>query len=107
MRRALWGDMSQSLPFVLAGNRIQSNVGPSQVLALGGGNSISMPVLTDSMVDRILEQNRLFLRDVPLCSIVAFLNNVGGLWKSPESARRRLYIRNLVQFLGYSERMAE
>jgi long-chain-fatty-acyl-CoA reductase len=46
------------------------------------------------------------LVDVPTDVIIAFLHNVGKNWKSHEYARRRLYIRHLCRYLGYSEREA-
>ncbi len=47
------------------------------------------------------------LAEVRTDDVIAFLHNVGKNWKSPEYARRRLYVRNLCTYLGYSARNAE
>jgi long-chain-fatty-acyl-CoA reductase len=99
--------MIQRLPFVIAGNRVVSDSNSTQTLELRTGESVELPILSKEMVNQVLSQDHSILRDVPLQEIVAFLNNVGKSWKSEESSRRRLHIRNLVTYLGYSQQMAE
>jgi long-chain-fatty-acyl-CoA reductase len=99
--------MTQSFPFVVAGKRVQCERDTSQLVKMRGEEVIELPVLTPSIVSQILGQDRLLLQDVPIQEIVAFLSNVGKSWKNLESSRRRLYIRYLVRYLGFSEKMAE
>jgi len=47
------------------------------------------------------------LAALPLHDIVGFLKNVGRNWKSKENTRRRLYVRALCEFKGYSEKAAQ
>lgn len=94
------------LPFVIDGRRHPTS-GPSSELRGAAGQRLVLPVVDDEVADAIIGQPADLLVDVPLHEIVAFLTNVGRNWKDSEYSRRRLYIRHLVDWLGYSEKMAE
>jgi len=94
------------VPFTLCGARARAGAEVHE-LRFPNGSRVSIPVLTKAHTDTILVQDRFLLRDVPLQEIVAFLRNVGNNWKSKEYARRRLYVRQLQEHLGYSEKAAE
>jgi long-chain-fatty-acyl-CoA reductase len=95
------------LPFIIGGERLDADPDSAHEIQFGGGNSIRVPHMTLEIAEAICRQPRHLLADVPLDEIVAFLVNVGHNWKSKEYSRRRVYIRHLCRFLGYSEKMAD
>jgi long-chain-fatty-acyl-CoA reductase len=99
--------MAQTFSFIISGKRWTAPTVSARHLVLNGGATVELPRLTPGMVEQCLAQDRFLLRDVPLQEIIAFLHNVGKNWKSKESSRRRIYIRDLVRYLGYSPKMAE
>jgi long-chain-fatty-acyl-CoA reductase len=99
-------EMPLALPFFVAGRRWDAS-GPTLDLPMPTGDPVRLPQLTDRVVDAIVALDRWSLASTPLHEIVAFLANVGHNWKATEYARRRLYVRQLVRHLGYSEKMAE
>lgn len=94
-------------PLIINGRRTGKTNGHFNALISRTGDEIELPQLSESAVDDILEQPRFSLRDVPLHEIVTFLHNVGQNWKTHEYTRRRLYIRYLKRYFGYSQKMAE
>ncbi|WP_394821152.1 acyl-CoA reductase [Pendulispora albinea] len=97
---------SQSMPFIVCGRRRAPTEEASQEIRLVTGQSVLVPIITEDVTAAILAQDRMLLRDVPSYEIFAFLKNVGRNWKSREYARRRVYVRQLVAGLGYSDEMA-
>jgi long-chain-fatty-acyl-CoA reductase len=97
----------REVPFLVAGRRTS---GRSRLVPLArdaGSAPVAVPELDRAMVDRILGQDRALLAGVPFQEIVGFLNRVGRQWESREFIRRRLFVRQAVELLGYSEPMAE
>ncbi len=70
------------------------------------GVRFTIPRLAPQDVRAICEQDRYLLADVPLQDILAFLNRSGKNWRSDEYPRRRLYVQQLQDILGYSEKAA-
>ncbi|EPH6331003.1 aldehyde dehydrogenase family protein [Vibrio cholerae] len=68
-------------------------------------NSLNVDVLTDHISDEITSYKNSL--ELTLNNIVNFLYTVGQRWKNEEYTRRRSYIRDLKNFLGYSEEMAK
>ncbi len=71
------------------------------------GRKAILPQLTPEMTEKVLSKDSNLLAEVPLYEIISFLNNVGQNWKSEEYSRRKIYVRQLQEHLGYSKRMAE
>ncbi len=95
-------------PAVAAGSIIRRN-GPDtvEVTSLATGAVVEMPSLTDSLVTSITGGDRTALAGVALQDIIGLIDRVGRAWRNPEYTRRQIYTRQLRQYLGYSERMAE
>ncbi len=70
------------------------------------GAHVSFPEFGEDALARVESSDRELLVDVPLQEILSFLNRVGKNWKSDEYTRRRLYIGQLRDLLGYSEEAA-
>ncbi len=68
-------------------------------------NSLNLDVLTDHISDEITSYKNSL--ELTINNIVNFLYTVGQRWKNEEYTRRRSYIRDLKNFLGYSEEMAK
>jgi long-chain-fatty-acyl-CoA reductase len=98
--------MNLELPCIVGGARWRGAPEHRMVLRSAGGE-IAVPAFDDACASAILAQDPWLLASVPLGEIVAFLHNVGHNWKSSEYARRRTYIRQLVNHLGYSQKMAD
>ncbi len=77
------------------------------VFTAPSGAWVTLPTFGAAHVETLRGQNRNLLLDVPLQDVVSFLNRVGRNWKSPEYARRRLYVLQLQELLGYSQKAAE
>lgn len=71
------------------------------------GARFAMPRFTTEDLDEVLRQDKQALAALPLQEILSFLNRAGKQWRSPEYPRRRLYIRQMKNILGHSERAAE
>jgi long-chain-fatty-acyl-CoA reductase len=99
--------MSLRLATVVNGRTFMGDPETDVRVRMQTGEELDLPATTDAMADAIVGQDPFLLRDTPLSEIVAFLNLVGRNWKSKEYSRRRIYIRYLQRFLGYSEAMAE
>lgn len=95
------------LPAVVAGTRIDTREAVAARVKVGYGVEASYPALDRAAVDAILDQDRAALGELPLQEILSFLNRVGQNWKSDEYTRRRLYVRQLQDVLGYSPQAAE
>jgi long-chain-fatty-acyl-CoA reductase len=93
-------------PFILNGSRWE---GDEELREINTQTNlqITTPIMKVEVVEKLLEADKDLLCDVPTHEIISFLYNVGQNWKSEEYNRRRLYVRYLVKFLGYSEKMAE
>lgn len=92
---------------MIAGRRIDRTSGDDQRITTRTGQHIDLPYLDTVIADHLQSLPDDTLADVSVHDIISFLHNVGHNWKSPEYSRRRLYIRHLCKFLGYSEAMAE
>jgi long-chain-fatty-acyl-CoA reductase len=96
-----------SLPLVVQGKRIErGGQDPGQCLAMPMATA-RLPALTpDLVVQLTASTDRHILEQLQVQDILAFLNRVGRLWKNKEFNRRRLYVRQLQEYCGYSEAMA-
>lgn len=95
------------LPIVIAGHRVESTSGEESQVQSRTGLDIHIPYLDKPTVKTLMAEPRDILENVSIHEIISFLHNVGHNWKSPEYSRRRIYIRYLCKYLGYSESMAE
>jgi long-chain-fatty-acyl-CoA reductase len=93
-----------ALPMLIDGKRF--GTGSTELTTIGGGRA-TMPAFTSAARDKLLSLDRGLLRDVPIQSIVSFLNRVGKNWRSEDYSRRRLFVRQLQTVMGYSELAAE
>jgi long-chain-fatty-acyl-CoA reductase len=96
---------ARRVPFVLGGRRIESTSGANVVVQTPSGE-VCFPAFEESALLEIDCFERQMLADVPLQEILSFLNRVGKHWKSEEYSRRRIYIRQLQELLGYSPQAA-
>ena len=94
-----------SVPMLIDGKRASARQ-TQRVITESGANAI-MPAFTAEVKDRLLSLDRNLLVGTSTQAIVSFLNRVGRNWRSEDYSRRRLYIRQLQQVLGYSEAAAE
>ena len=77
------------------------------VSLMPNGSSVAIPLIDEAMLQAIFKQENSGLGQVSMGEIIGFLKNVGRNWKSRDYVRRRIYIRELTGFYGYSEKMAE
>lgn len=91
------------MPFVIGGRRIDSVSDGEVIVRSPSGVDVSFPAFGRDALEQVRSASRDSLIDLPLQSILSFLNRVGKNWKSEEYPRRRLYIRQLQDLLGYSE----
>lgn len=91
------------LPFVIAGKNIAAVPGEEQLVEAPGG-VVAMPGI--GLLDDILPLSENLLADVSTQDIISFLHRVGKMWESDEYIRRRIYIKQMCEFTGYSEQMA-
>jgi long-chain-fatty-acyl-CoA reductase len=96
---------ARRVPFVLGGRRIESTSGADVVVQAPSGE-VCFPAFEECALLEIDCFDRQMLADVPLQEILSFLNRVGKHWKSEEYSRRRIYIRQLQELLGYSPQAA-
>lgn len=94
------------LPFVVAGRRLAPDGEDLCVLPGTGRVTACVPPFDEALIEAVLAGDRHGLIDVPLQEIVTFLHRVGVHWKNDEYARRRLFIRQLQEIVGFSEEMA-
>jgi long-chain-fatty-acyl-CoA reductase len=99
--------MIKDVSFIIQGARYDALPDASYTLEFENGTAARLPTLAKEHVDRIVGQDARALEAVPLHEVVSFLYNVGQNWRSSEYVRRKLYVRELVNFLGYSEKMAD
>src|SRR6185295_13704113 len=69
--------------------------------------SAVLPALTEAVLAQVLASPKHELACLPMQEIIGFLNRIGRLWQNKEYPRRRLFIRQACQHLGYSEKVAE
>lgn len=96
--------MSKHIPIIISGVIKGILEQPEKEMILNE-NKVYLATLDESDVDLIIGnriENRLTLNQ-----IVNFLYTVGQRWKSEEYSRRRTYIRDLKNYLGYSNEMAK
>jgi long-chain-fatty-acyl-CoA reductase len=94
-------------PFIVYGSQWTASSENLREITTPTNLKITTPLLNEEIVSKLLEIDRNMLQDVTTQEIISFLYNVGQNWKSEEYNRRRLYIRYLIKYLGYSEKMAE
>ncbi|WP_150139469.1 long-chain-fatty-acyl-CoA reductase LuxC [Candidatus Enterovibrio escicola] len=70
-----------------------------------GGNSVYLPRITSTHVEKMITYDN--TNNIKLHNIINFLYTVGQRWKNEEYSRRRNYIRELKNYMGYSEQMAK
>lgn len=92
----------RALPIVLQGRRMARSPAGEHRHVFPNGSAVSLPRLGPDDVDALLAQDRHLLTDIPLQDILAFLNRAGKAWRSDEFGRRRIYVRQLQDLLGYS-----
>jgi len=97
----------RTIPAIVAGRLIRSPRGETRRVVTATGMELILPLVSEADATSIIATDRLALADLPTQEIVAFLYGAGQNWKSSEYVRRKLYIRDLVQCLGYSEKMAK
>ncbi len=100
------GQNVRHLPFVLGGRRVDTTSDGVVTLQTPSGAQVTFPAFGEDALAQIYASDRELLIDVPLQEILSFLNRVGKNWKSDEYARRRLYVRQMQDLLGYSEKVA-
>jgi len=91
------------LPIAIRGVRTNRSTAGEHEFVSRTGAKFSLPKLSAEDVASIGQQDRFLLADVPLQEILAFLNRAGKNWRSEEYTRRRLYVSQLRDILGYSE----
>ncbi len=97
--------MKKYIPMIIGGVIQEEKLESNRELTLSCDNKVSLPILDKVLAKKVVAHtidNRLTLN-----KIVNFLYTVGQRWKSEEYARRRTYIRDLQNFLGYSSEMAK
>lgn len=98
---------ARKLPIVIGGERIDSTSSGFHFFDTKTGVNVALPKLADSEVARLLTQDRQALAELSLQEILAFLNRAGKNWRSGEYVRRRLYVRQLHDVMGYSAEAAD
>ncbi|PRP98265.1 Acyl-CoA reductase LuxC [Enhygromyxa salina] len=99
---------SKTLPSVVCGAIVRSAPAGYHASTTVTDHGLRVPLLAARDVDAILApEPRNDLAELPTQEIVNFLYAVGQNWKSSEYVRRRLYIRDLINQLGYSPEMAK
>jgi long-chain-fatty-acyl-CoA reductase len=98
--------VTRALPFVINGRRVESVAEGTVLVRAPSGEQVSFPAFAEDALRELGAGDRDLLIDVPLQEILSFLNRVGRQWRSEEYPRRRLYVRQLQELLGYSERAA-
>ncbi|NNH75654.1 acyl-CoA reductase [Nocardia uniformis] len=91
------------LPFVVSGRRLDGKPGRTVTVSSPTGLELEMPRFDAELASEMIEANRQSLADLPLQEILSFLNRAGKNWKSEEYVRRRFYVRQLQDILGYSD----
>lgn len=94
------------MPIVLGGTRRTRGKEGEYEFVSRTGAKFSVPKLTADDVAAICDQDRYLLADVPLQEILSFINRAGKNWRSDEYPRRILYVQQLQDILGYSEKAA-
>ncbi|PJZ70581.1 long-chain-fatty-acyl-CoA reductase [Leptospira perolatii] len=69
---------------------------------LGGEVSFPNPEILTSLLESLHNP----LIEVSTQDIIGFLHRLGKMWENDEYIRRRVYIRQMCDFVGYSEQMA-
>ena len=96
----------RAIPFVIGGRRVESARDGGVVVQAPSGAHCVFPEFGEDALAQVESSDRELLVDVPLQEILSFLNRVGKNWKSDEYTRRRLYVGQLRDLLGYSEKAA-
>lgn len=100
------GASIRAIPFVIGGRRVESARNAGVVVQAPSGAHCVFPEFDKDALAQVESSDRELLVDVPLQEILSFLNRVGKNWKSDEYTRRRLYVGQLRDLLGYSEKAA-
>jgi long-chain-fatty-acyl-CoA reductase len=91
------------LPFVIHGKAIKSDANDEQFIHANCGK-IVLPSLKIFLDNFQFNQNQLC--DISTQDIIGFFFRVGKMWENEEYIRRRMYIRQMCELIGYSEKMA-
>ncbi|EHE6923395.1 acyl-CoA reductase, partial [Vibrio cholerae] len=99
--------MRKHIPFIINGKVLNTSKtkDPAVTSIYIRENILNLDVLTDHISDEITSYKNSL--ELTTNNIVNFLYTVGQRWKNEEYTRRRSYIRDLKNFLGYSEEMAK
>ncbi|WP_230457495.1 acyl-CoA reductase [Leptospira santarosai] len=91
------------LPFVIHGKAIKPESDNEQFIASNSGNIIFPKYET---FRENFRKGKNPLAETSVQDIIGFLFRVGKLWENEEYIRRRMYIKQMCEYLGYSEKMA-
>ncbi|TGK15682.1 long-chain-fatty-acyl-CoA reductase [Leptospira fluminis] len=92
-----------SLPFILNGKAIKPEEDSELRVEVPGG-TVVFPSRTQFETN--FDSSKGELERTPTQEIIGFLHRVGRMWENDEYVRRRIFIRQIREFAGYSEQMA-
>lgn len=90
------------LPIVVNGELVHRTDAPPHVIEYETGVSVTIPRVTDQVVEDVLKTSRLALADLHLDEITVFLNRVGRLWGDPDYPGRAEAVELAASITGYS-----
>ncbi len=95
--------MIKKIPIIIGG--VIQDEGNLRELILTNDTKVSISIVDDNHIKSIIDNE--VINNLRLNQVVNFLYTVGQRWRSEEYTRRRAYIRDLKNFLGYSNEMAK
>lgn len=95
--------MIKKIPIIIGG--VIQDEGKLRELILTNDTKVSISIVDDNHIKSIIDNE--VINNLRLNQVVNFLYTVGQRWRSEEYTRRRAYIRDLKNFLGYSNEMAK
>ena len=95
--------MIKKIPIIIGG--VIQDEGNLRELILTNETKVSISIVDDNHIKSIIDNE--VINNLRLNQVVNFLYTVGQRWRSEEYTRRRAYIRDLKNFLGYSNEMAK
>ncbi|WP_023602902.1 aldehyde dehydrogenase family protein [Aliivibrio logei] len=95
--------MIKKIPIIIGG--VIQDEGKLRELILTNDTKVSISIVDDNHIKSIIDNE--VINNLRLNQVVNFLYTVGQRWRSEEYTRRRAYIRDLTNFLGYSNEMAK
>lgn len=93
--------MTVALPILVNGELVYRTDAEPHVVAYDSGLDITIPRLTDDVVDAVVGSDRLALAELHLDEITVFLNRVGRLWGDPDYPGRKEAVDLASQLTGY------